>query len=95
MLLDYIFRPSLPASSAVARDSSRGILAELSSKARQRRKRKGKKKKKANGLPSHLSLRTLKKPAHEAVQLIPRHAMLFILFSSNAFFIGYSSLPLC
>ena len=27
-------------------------------------------KKKANVLPSHLSLRTLKKPAHEAVQLI-------------------------
>ena len=39
-----------------------------------------KKKKKANGLPSHLSLRTLKKPAHETVQLIPRHAMLFILY---------------
>ena len=56
---------------------------------------KGRKKKKANGLPSHLSLRTLKKPAHEAVQLIPRHAMLFILFSSNALSIGYTcSLPL-
>ena len=27
-------------------------------------------KKKANVLPSHLSLRTFKKPAHEAVQLI-------------------------
>ena len=27
-------------------------------------------KKNANVLPSHLSLRTLKKPAHEAVQLI-------------------------
>ena len=34
----------------------------------------------ANGLPSHVSLRTLKKPAHETVQLIPRHAMLFILY---------------
>ena len=51
--------------------------------------------KKAGGLPSHLSLKTLKKPAHEAVQLIPRHAMLFMLFSPNAFSIGYSSLPLC
>ena len=55
----------------------------------------GREENKANGLPSHLSLRTLKKPAHEAVQLISRHAMLFMLFSSNAFSTGYSSLPLC
>lgn len=42
--------------------------------------------KKANVLPSHLSLRTLKKPAHEAVQLIRGmrwyssyfHPMLFV-----------------
>ena len=94
MLLDYIFRSNLPTSSAVARDSSRGI--KLNYQVKRDKGGNGKaRKKKANGLPSHLSLRTLKKPAHEAVQLIPRHAMLFILFSSNAFFIGYSSLPLC
>ena len=45
------------------RPQSLAIVLVVSSKARQR-------KKKANVLPSNLSLRTLKKPTHEAVQII-------------------------
>ena len=66
MLLDYIFRSNLPASSAVALDSSRGIF-KLNYQVRREKGGNGKGGKKVNGLPSHLSLRTLKKLAHEAV----------------------------